>query len=464
MPSRRTLLRAIAAWAAGTVPSVAAPCCVATKPKAVTYEDGLFALFRAGEARIGLLALAHRGGVSGRTIGWLEEAGRAKPDLDIDRLWRRFETAASGDPARIERDLFGSGSRYEPSRAKWLNGESRQAVIALALLGQGGMLVALHARELDRMAMGRGSVFTAPFALALAKAGDWPNALAILERARTCLTVPAHGADIDQIWECAYRDRHVVSAMPILAETKFENRACDEVGGSSARERNMWIFRSYQIRAGRTDVEIPAIPDHLDDRYLNAVVLKIAASEHHPAEAQCVAKLRAVLPGEPIEMIVADYAMDATIDWGSELSAARAQILAGSKDYERAAELARLTYQPHESDPAQALFDAFIVEGDWHGLAVMMRERDPRKTRVANAWAFRDYLLLAEELVYLAARAGELDAAAAFVADAQSVGNVLGGNGPCAYLVRELDRAATLLAGVSEGHLSSVHLPLARSA
>jgi hypothetical protein len=201
-------------------------------------------------------------------------------------------------------------------------------------------------------------------------------------------------------------------------------------------------------------------------RYLNAVVMQIAALEDDPASAHRVSELRAVLPPRPVRMVVPDYGVEATIDWlGTALPRARFEILARRKDYTRIAEAAPIPLRSDGSDPLQGLFDALMTERDWRGFDIIARERDPRTTKRGaphEPWALRDYVTVTEELALLAAQAGDDGPAKAFLADAYDVWDILRAGWPNNTIPGELDWKAALLAGVADGRLPRRHLYLAR--
>jgi hypothetical protein len=105
-------------------------------------------------------------------------------------------------------------------------------------------------------------------------------------------------------------------------------------------------------------------------------------------------------------------------------STAEAQIAARRKDYAKAAALARTPSQNVLTDPATVVIDALLDEGDWRAAAEIAKAHDPRKKELIPGFddmRADEYVRLYEHLALSAARAGDDDAAAAFLTDAKTV-------------------------------------------
>lgn len=450
MASRRSVLVGIAASIAGSGIARATPRRSKSAQPRQTYEELLDARFRAGQAIFPCMTLAHIAGYGARLPEWVELACNAR-NLDPAELNDQFESLLSSDPARIERSLLST------DRPDWLSGQNqdgaeridrglaRAFVSPLALLGRGDVLVAIHARSLDRLQARKASALTLRALSTLAEAGDWTSALAVLERARrSSASIPIEPEQEHVLWKYAYLHREVERVMPVLAEAPF---ATERVAD---RE---WMLKIYQIRAGVPGVEVPVISAKEDDMsYLLAVAMQIAALENDPAAAARVKALRAVLSSQPRQTVVHDR-LTLQFNLGVvSLAQARAAIAARRKDYARAAALAKMPAKDG-ADPPHHVATAFLEEGDWRGAAAVARAHDPRKrTDIAGDPAV-DYVVLHRSMAVAAAWAGDDAAAAEFLGNAQGEYGRLMEKRPGEFHGSHLEWHPLVLAGVAEGRL-----------
>jgi hypothetical protein len=288
---------------------------------------------------------------------------------------------------------------------------------------------------------------------ALDKRGEWTQALEILERARrTSSSIPIENYQETLLWKHAYLHRQFDRVMPILAQMPFR---ADE---SIRAEISAWILQAYQIRGGVPRVEVPAIEGQENWGYIDAVAMQIAALEGDPGAADRIEALRAATaPVQQIEMVHADRGMMMTFDpMDTALWKARTAMVARSKDYVRAAALARVASGSIFVDLPNMMIASFLEEGDWQGAAAIARENDPRSLSVPEGFddtRTLDYLVLNEHLAVVAAWSGDDGASAEFMNKAKEAWQTVLAQWPGEYDDDRLHWSDTLLAGVAEGRL-----------
>ena len=436
------------------------------------YEDGLAARFEQGDVRLTLMALAHIGGFAERLPGWLAASQQEYPEAAKVRQ-RIFDALQTSDIATIEAALREPDignldallsmhlKKSSPSKPDWLDQALPLVINPLILLGRADLIATLHANSLQRLGPDGDSEFTVPAARSLAEAGEWDACLDVIRRApQTWGVVDAYLAFESLIWKQAYLHGRVDSVMPVLAEVPFSRPMSREA------EIRPWRLKAYQIRAG-AGVTIPVIEGEQPAGYTEAAAMQIAALAHDPSAAETVQSLRRVLRPKISQIIDVDRGIALShSDLPDGFSTAEAQIAARHKDYAKAAALARTPSQNVLTDPATVVIDALLHEGDWRAAAEIAKAHDPRKKELIPGFddmRADEYVRLYEHLALSAARAGDDDAAAAFLTDAKTVDRAE---------VRREDADAdasiearfrwleTLFAGAAEGRLPRKYLDL----
>jgi hypothetical protein len=230
--------------------------------------------------------------------------------------------------------------------------------------------------------------------------------------------------------------------MPVLAKMPF----------TTDPEDKEWMLKMYQIRAGAAGVEVPLISGKADNTYLMAVAMQVAALENDPAAATRVKDLRAVLSAMRTEKVQHDGVAFEFNLGVTALSQARAAIAARRKDYDRAAELAKMRSRDG-ADPPHHVATAFLEEGDWQGAAAVARAHDPRRRKGMAGDRSVDYVLLHRGVVVAAAWGGDDTVATEFLAKAQREYRHLREKRPGEFDGSDLEWHPLALAGVAEGRL-----------
>jgi hypothetical protein len=405
------------------------------------------------------MALAHIGGFAERLPSWLATA-QQKYNASQQTKQRIFDALQTGDAATIEAVMRGLDLRnvdvslrmdlekLSPSDPVWVDKALLGVVDPLILLGRADLVAILHANSLQRLGSGGHSELTVPAARALAEAGEWDHCLDVIKRApQTWSVIDAYLAFEGLIWKHAYLHGRVDSVMPILAEVPFSRPMSREA------EARPWKLKVYQIRAGAS-VTIPVIEDDQPAGYTEAAAMQIAALEHDPASAELVQNLRRVLRPQISQLIDVDRGIALShSNLPKGFSTAEAQIAARRKDYAKAAALARMPSQNVLTDPPAVVIDAFLMEGDWRGAAEIAKAHDPRRKKLIAGFddtRAEEYVWLYNDLALAAARAGDDDAAAAFLAKSKAVDDA--GTG-ARFFLQEM-----LFAGAAEGRLPRKYL------
>jgi hypothetical protein len=468
MSTRRVFLQGFAA-SATTTAVIAAGIGSASEREIMRYEQGIATQFKQGNAELSLLAMAHLAGFSSRLPAWLSSARQADSEQDWDGLQRLFEVLLTGDAASIEAAVRATQPRnlgfvislhlkdIDRASPKWLQVALTCVVDALTLLDRGDVISALHGKSLERLGPGQESSLTGTAALALAQAADWPHAVEILEEARRMrVDIPVAFHEETLLWKYAYLHGEIERVMPVLAQAPLRTDLPHLVEGRA------WEFKAYQIRAGKSGVEVPVIEHDQPHGYEKAAAMQVAALEDDPAAADLVQKLRRVLRPKSVEMILADYCIRAVHDMvESALSKARAAIAAKRKNYGRAAELARTPVQDILVDPASDVINAFLDEGDWRAAADIAKDNDPRRKAVIDGLddtRIDEYVDLSERLAVAAAWSGDDGAAAEFHAAAEDADRANPDKDPDYGDPDRFARLQTMLAGAAEGLLPRRYL------
>jgi hypothetical protein len=429
------------------------------RDKVMRYEEGLATLFARRFFYMDQVSLAHIAGFGHRLPDWLSSL---TPTARAQWL-RLFEVMLTGKAEAIEAVL--RLEREELPAAKRASAEQEDLPIedivdALALLGRGDVVAALHANALQRRIGRDASSLTMRAALTLGRIGNWDHALEILElAARTLTNIHAEFADEGFLWTYAYLHRHVESVMPVLARMPFRTELPHLV------EARAWKLKAYRIRAGVPGIEVPVIEGEHVYGYVEAAAILAAAREDDPAYAELVQRLRQVLQPRPVEFIHADRGIGFMLDSvGADISKATARVAASRKDYAKAAAHARMPSTNILIDPAQHVIHAFLEEGDWRGAADIAKEHDPRRKKLIAGFdddRAKQYVELYVHLAFAAAYAGDDAAAVAFLDQAEKVDRAEGDRdedglpGSFWFL-----RHYTHLAGAAEGLLPRRYLHL----
>jgi hypothetical protein len=440
--------------------------------RVMRYEDRLASLFEEGEVSLTLMALAHIGGFAGRLPDWLAACQQKYPDAAKVRQ-RIFDALLTGDIATIEGALrepdIGNLSislrmdleKSSPSKPDWLDKTLLLVVDPLILLGRADLVARLHANSVQRLGTDAASELTMPAVRSLAEADEWDQCLDVIKRApQSWLVVDVYLAFERLIWKQAYHHGRVDSVLPVLAEVPFSRPMSREA------EARPWRLKAYQIRAGAS-VTIPVIEGEQPAGYTEAAAMQIAALAHDPASAEIVQNLRRVLRPAIGQIIDVDRGIAFShSDLPGDFSTAEAQIAARRRDYARAAELARTPSQNVLTDPPMVVIDALLVEGDWRAAAEIAKAHDPRRKKLIPGFddtRAEDYVSLYKHLALAAARAGDDDAAAAFLADSRTVERTEVRRGDADAGARTDARffwPETLFAGAAEGRLPRKYLDL----
>jgi tetratricopeptide (TPR) repeat protein len=429
------------------------------RDKVMRYEEGLAALFERRFFFMDQVSLAHIAGFGHRLPDWLSSLspkGQAR--------WPRlFEAMLTGQAEaieavlRLEREELPAAER---ARAEQEDLPIEEIVDALALLGRGNVVAALHANALQRRIGREASSLTARAALSLARSGDWNHALEILElAARTLTNIHIDHHDEGFLWTYAYLHRRIDDVLPVLARMPFRTELPHLVAARA------WKLKAYRIRAGVPGIEVPVIEGEQPYGYVEAAAMLAAAREDDPVYAELVQRLRQVLQPQPVEFIHADRGIGFMLDSvGADTSKAAARMAASRKDYAKAAALARRPSTNILIRPAEHVIDAFLEEGDWRGAAEIAKEHDPRRQPVIKGLddnRVQQFVDLYVHLAFAAAYNGDDDAAIAFLDQAEEVDRTEGDRdedglpGSFWFL-----RHYTHLAGAREGLLPRRYLHL----
>jgi hypothetical protein len=443
----------------------------------MTFETGLAASFRNTRGGVLIdLALAERTGFSHSAGDWLRarsgrKAGKKIPvrrfgekSLDeIMSLWEVLSCGTSLDILNCARTSL-AGEPDEDGLSLALDA----VVTPLIVLGRGSTVSALHAQLPQSVA----ERFTACAALNLGAAGEWDDALSILERAHRGGASPhIHWQYQKELWRLAYLQELVDTVLPRIAAIPFD-RNLEHAAGERA-----WQLIAHRIRAGRKGVHVPAVaPEDQVSGYTEAVAIQIAALEGTLAAAEAVAELRGVFRPKSMSIHLVDRGVAFQIEL-DELSVARVRIAARRRDY---AQLTALAQTPSRSlEPVSvAVIDALLEEGDWRGAADFADRYDLRDQPVFEGFddtRMQDYQRLQLVLAAAAARDGDDTAAETYLAryltacfssaEADGLDREEGTAGDPEETAPGL-WLRTLLAGAAEGvlprHLLALFLPVFR--
>jgi hypothetical protein len=439
--------------------------------RVMRYEDRLASWFETGVS-LRLMALAHIGGFTERLPGWLATAKQESPASQQTNQ-RIFDALQTGDVATIETAMRELDLRnvdvslpidlekLSPSDPVWVDRALLDVIDPLILLGRADLVATLHANSVQRLGADATSELTVPAAQALAEAGEWDHCLDVIKRAPQTWPVIDHYLAYErQIWKHAYLHGRVDSVMPILAEVPFSRPMSREA------EARPWRLKAYQIRAGAS-VTIPVIEGEQPFGYTEAAAMQIAALAHDPASAELVQNLQRVLRPKIGQIIDVDRGIAFShSDLPDDFSTAEAQIAARRKDYAKAAALARTVSPNVLTDPPMVVINAFLEEGDWRAAAEIAKAHDPRKKKLIPGFddtRSHEYLELYIHLAIAAARAGDDDPAAAFLATSKTVDRTEvrdGDDADDALTDARFFRIETLFAGAAEGRLPRKYLDL----
>lgn len=444
--------------------------------EAIRFEHGLSALVHHDTLSIlGHLALAELAGVSGLADGWLRERLDSEPG---NKVWIRwFGQKSSDEIASLWGALRQGGSREimnsaraavrKPQDQSGLSLAFDSIVVPLVLLGRGAVVRAVHAELPESL----GASFAEEAALALGACGEWDDALGVLEQAHRDGANPHINLVTESsLWRHAYLQGEVDTVLPRLAAIPFHRDR------AHAAEGRVWQLVTYRLRAGRTDIDVPAIAKPKQPfGYAEAAAMAIAALEGTPAAAPVVAELRrVVVPRTTTTMHFVDrgIAVERTPD---DLATARIRVAARRKNYAKLSMLAEGRSSSLLS-LSGSVIDALLEEGDWRGAAEFAARHDPRDQPVIEGFddtRLDEYCLLQLVLATAAARGGDDTAARArlaeHVAARRSIRNADQGDSGTgaakdADVVEPGLWAATVLAGAAEGVIPRRFLPMLLSA
>jgi hypothetical protein len=379
------------------------------------YREALSALIERGEAGLALVALGHRAGFRECLSAWIEAGRRDYKDFDERRMRNLFDACMSGDAGAIEAaalaDVRATASQETSgeSEANRLDHHLAALVDILIYLERVDVLLALHERSTAQA--GTVGALTAAASRTLGEAGDWANALAILQQALDRRGPAAvHPANFKGLLRAAYFHRVTEIAFPVFARFEGINHE--------------WDFLIYQLRAGVSDVRVPLLLDDQPYGYLDAVATEIAALEGDPSAASRIQQLYGVVNPRPILMQFPERGVAFSVMIFSDaLARARSRIAARRKDHAKARALARKSRGDSLLDNPTLVIDAFLDEGDWRSAAMIGTEHDERNLppiEGLNDDRLTRYVDLQRVLAALAACDGDDSAAAIFLHDAKA--------------------------------------------
>jgi hypothetical protein len=427
--------------------------------EAIRFEHGLSALVHHDTLSIlGHLALAELTGVSGRAHDWLRERLDSEPG---NKVWIRwFGQKSSDEIASLWEALRQGGSREimnsvraavrKPQDKSGLSLAFDSIIEPLVLLGRGAMVRAVHAALPESL----GASFAEEAALALGACGEWDDALGVLEQAHRDGANPHINLVTESsLWRHAYLQGEVDTVLPRLAAIPFHRDR------AHAAEGRVWQLVAYRLRAGRTDIHVPAIAKARQPfGYAEAAAMAIAALEGTPSAAQAVAELRRVLAPRTTTMHFVDRGI--AVEWTpDDLATARIRVAARRKNYAKLSMLAEGRSSSLLS-LSGTVIDALLEEGDWRGAAEFAARYDPRDQPVIEGFddtRLDEHCHLQRVLAAAAARGGGDGAARAhlaeYVAALRSMRDADQGVGGAkdADVVAPGLWATTVLAGAAEG-------------
>jgi hypothetical protein len=183
------------------------------------------------------------------------------------------------------------------------------------------------------------------------------------------------------MWKFAYLQGHIDTVLPRLAAIPFNRE------NSHAASARAWQLATYQIRAGKGDVQVPVLESHdQPPGYVEAGATQIAALEGIPSRAETVRELRRVLKPRTMTMQHADRGFEIALSiLPDELFQADVRIAARRKDYARLSTFAQSESHSLRAAP-DIVIDALIEEGDWRAAGSIAQRHDVRERPVVDGF------------------------------------------------------------------------------